>query len=350
MRIGLYGMPTAGKTFIMDKINFMEVIFGSKLLRQYDPDFDTKDEAGRETDRRAVANIMLSKSDFIMDGHYAFGDEKAFTEDDGNMYDVCLYLYIAPEILAARIKASEKNRKYLKYDITEWQNREINGLREYCHNRNKDFYVLDNPPENCFTSVDGILDFIREIKDGYSCVDYAKTCTDAILKKSTVETITLLDGDKTLTIEDSSNRVFGYTTHLYDGNFYTGYQSWKQSIEFKSYIIPELTEMPVRFNEHVLSKVNADSYILTSGHEKIWRYISEQLRIQFFYGVQMSAETKFYVTKYLQAAGKNVIAFGDGMNDYYMIKQANTGYLIRKQDGKISQSLKNCDLEGLILV
>ena len=43
MRIGLYGMPTAGKTFIMDRIDFMEVIVGSKLLRQYDPDFDTLD-------------------------------------------------------------------------------------------------------------------------------------------------------------------------------------------------------------------------------------------------------------------------------------------------------------------
>ena len=66
MRIGLYGMPTSGKTFIMDKIDFMEVLVGSRLLRQYDPDFDKRDEAGREEDRKAVAKIMLAKPRIII--------------------------------------------------------------------------------------------------------------------------------------------------------------------------------------------------------------------------------------------------------------------------------------------
>ena len=74
------------------------------------------------------------------------------------------------------------------------------------------------------------------------------------------------------------------------------------------------------------------------------------LRTHLFYGTQMSAETKYYITKFLQAAGKTVVAMGDGMNDYYMLKQADIAYLIRKQDGSISRSLKNLDLEGLFLV
>lgn len=88
MRIGLYGMPTAGKTFILDKIDFLDVIVGSKLLREYDPDFDKRDEEGREKDRKAVAELMLQRDNFIMDGHYAFGDEIAFTEEEGQMYDI----------------------------------------------------------------------------------------------------------------------------------------------------------------------------------------------------------------------------------------------------------------------
>lgn len=51
MRIGLYGMPTAGKTHILDKIDFIEVLVGSKLLREYDPDFDNQPESVREQDR-----------------------------------------------------------------------------------------------------------------------------------------------------------------------------------------------------------------------------------------------------------------------------------------------------------
>lgn len=350
MRIGLYGMPTAGKTHILDQLDFIEVVVGSRLLREYDPEFDSRDEAEREHDRKAVAQLMMAKETFIMDGHYAFGDEIAFTEDEGKMYDVYLYLFVSPDIIKERMAASDKNRKYLKYDIAKWQNREIAGLRKYCQDNGKDFYVLDNPPGNFFKDVSGVIEFIRGIVNGYSCAAYAKECADHILKKSKSDTIVLLDGDKTLTIEDSSGTVFGYKTHLYDGNFYTGYQVWKQNEEFKQYSFDDLTEMPVHFNETVKNAITEDTYILTSGHERIWRFIAKQLGLDFFCGTQMSAETKLFITKHLQAAGKRVVAYGDGMNDYFMLKQADEGYLIAKRDGTISRSLKGRDTEGLTIV
>lgn len=350
MRIGLYGMPTAGKTYIMDQIDFLDVFVGSHILREYDPDFDKRDEAGREKDRKEVAEIMSSRKTFIMDGHYAFGDEVAFTEEEGEMYEVYLYLYIDPSILESRIARSEKNQKFIGLDVGEWQQREINGLRSYCHKHNKDFYVIDNPPENKSEDTDNVIEFIRDISDGYSCAAFAKRCADEIIKVATGETVILLDGDKTLTTEDSSNAVFGYTTHLYDGNFYTGYQAWKQKREFECYEIPNLEEMPVSINETVRGSLNENSFILTSGHKKIWNYIANRLGIPFFCGTEMSAETKLYITKHLQDAGKKVVAYGDGMNDYYMLKQADEGYLIAKKDGSISRSLKCCDLEGLTIV
>ena len=350
MRIGLYGMPTAGKTYILDQIDFIEVIAGSQLLREYDPDFDTRDAAGKEQDRKAVAQLMMEKENFIMDGHYAFGNEIAFTEDEGKMYDVYLYLYVSPDILKERMAASDKNRKYLKYDIDDWQNSEISRLRQYCQENDKDFYVLDNPPDNCFEDVSDIIKFIKEIVGGYSCVSYAKVCVDYIIKNSRSDTIVLLDGDKTLTIEDSSCIVFGYKTHLYDGNFYTGYQAWKQNEEFKHYSFDDLTEIPVHLNEIVKNAITDDTYILTSGHERIWRFIANQLGLDFFYGTQMAAETKLFITKQLQRMGKHVIAYGDGMNDYFMLRQADEGYLITKRDGNISRSLKGRDTEGLIIV
>ena len=350
MRIGLYGMPTAGKTYILDKLDFIEVIVGSKLLRDYDPEFDNRDEAGREQARKDVARLMMEKDTFIMDGHYAFGNEIAFTEDEGMMYEIYLYLYVNPEVLSQRMKSSEKNQKYLKYDIEAWQNNEINGLREYCHRHNKDFYVIDNPPHNTNEDVDRVVNFIREIVNGYSCVSYAKRCADDIIQKSNSNEIVLLDGDKTLTIEDSSRAVFDYSTNLYDGNFYTGYQAWKQNREFQQYGSKDLTEMPVRLNRKIMSALTSDSYILTSGHEKVWRFISNQLGLTFYCGIEMSAETKLYITKLLQDAGKYVVAYGDGMNDYYMLKQADEGYLIAKEDGSLSRSLMGKDTEGLIIV
>lgn len=38
-----------------------------------------------------------------MDGHYAFGEETVFTEEDGRLYDVFLYLYRSPAVLKGRM-------------------------------------------------------------------------------------------------------------------------------------------------------------------------------------------------------------------------------------------------------
>ena len=350
MRIGLYGMPTAGKTHILDKIDFIEVLVGSKLLREYDPDFDNQPESVREQDRKAVANIMLSKEHFIMDGHYAFGDTIAFTEEEGNMYDVYLYLYIDPTVLKDRIENSLKNRKYARFDVAEWQRREIEGLREYCHNHNKDFYVIDNPPTNRFDDVSQIIDFIKDINNGYSCVEFAKKCADSIIKSAASEKVYLLDGDKTITCEDTSRSILRYKTNLYDGNLYTGYQAWKQRKEFENYSCPDLDTIEFNFNRNILDQICSPAYILTSGNETIWEHISQILDIPCFNGVEMSAETKLYITKILQSAGITVIAYGDGMNDYYMLKQADQRFLKTKQNGEISRSLKGKDLEGLTFV
>ncbi len=350
MRIGLYGMPTAGKSYILDRLDFIEVGMGSRMLRILAPDFDSYDDSGRQKVREQLAQKLMQKTTFIMDGHYAFGNEKAFTEADGKMYDVILYLYIDPEILRERMAGSERNRKYLMYNTKEWQLREVEELRDYCHRNDKDFYVIDNPPQNYFDDISNIVEFIHSIVNGYSCLYYAKRCVDDILEKSQADTILLLDGDKTLTIEDTSGKVFGYKTHLYDGNFYTGYQAWRQNEEFRQYEFADLTEMPVQLNDEVMSALTKDSYVLTSGHMRVWRYISEALGLEYFFGSEMSAETKYFITKGLQAAGKHIVAYGDGMNDYYMLKQADVGYLVTKQDGTVSRSLKGRDMEGLILV
>ena len=92
------------------------------------------------------------------------------------------------------------------------------------------------------------------------------------------------------------------------------------------------------------------AFILTSGHEKVWKYISNSLGIVCYYGVEMSAETKLFIAKIIQAAGKQVKAYGDGMNDYYMLRQADEGYLVTKPDGGISRSLRGKDLGGLRIV
>ena len=350
MRIGLYGMPTAGKSYILERIDFTECLSGSRLLREISPDFDIMSDDDKDRARRKLADKLITKSSFIMDGHYAFGNKAVFTENDGRLYDAFVYLYISQDELTKRMEGSLRNRKYLRYDISEWQRNEIESLREYCHKNEKDFYVLDNPPQNVFDDVALVIDFIRAIADGYSCVSLAKSIAADILKNCKSDTVTLMDGDKTITVEDTSHKVFGYTTHIYDGNFYTGFQSWRQKKEFEEYSFKDLNHIPVALNEKVLKSIGRDTFILTSGHERIWEFIAKELNISCYYGNEMSAETKLYVTKRLQEAGKKVVAFGDGMNDYYMLKQADKGFLVTKKDSSISRSLKGKNLEGLNFV
>ena len=350
MRVGLYGMPTAGKTFIMDQINFLDVLVGSKLLREYAPDFDKRDESGREEARKAVANICRQRDMFIMDGHYAFGDETVFTNEDGEMYDQYLYLYVDPEELKSRMEKSEKNQKYLKYDLADWQEREIEGLRSYCHKHNKNFYVIDNPVKNVYADAEETIQFLKDIVAGYSNVNYARKIADFILRNSSSDVITLVDGDKTYICEDSSSVVLDYKTHLFDGNFYSGFQAWKQYREFETYDIHLPEYIDVNKNPKMPKKLEGEVYILSSGNKTVWERLAQQFGMKAFAGREMSAETKYFVAKFLREQGKRVLAYGDSMSDFFMLQEADEGYLISKEDGRISRSLAGVELGGVTIV
>ena len=349
MRLGLYGLPAAGKTYILDRINGIKVFHGSDMLFDLDKDFHNTDENGRKAARKELANSLLKKDDFIMDGHYSFGDNVVFTKEDGKLYDAFLYLYIEPRVLKSRMEKSSKNIKCLKFDIEKWQNTEIEKLREYCHEHNKDFYVIDNQDLGYFDDIDTVLKFIYAVSDGFSCVNFAKKTADNILTMSDHADIILTDGDRTLIREDSSSLI-GYKTHIFDGNFYTGFQSFVHHENMMKYTnaSKKLPISEVTYNDFVLKHMD-NGFILTSGQPDIWKNISEKIKRPVFFGNQMSADTKFFITKFLQK-NRKVRAFGDSMNDYFMLKRADEAFLIAKPTGEISSSLKNRNLEGIQIV
>ena len=354
MRVGLYGMPTAGKSYILNEIRNFEVINGSDALRELSPNFSSLSEIEKKDVRESLAKGLMAKDNFVMDGHYSFGDKVVFTDYDGELYDVFIYLYINPDVLQKRMEDSVKNRKYLEHDLEKWQEFEIDSIRSYCHEHDKDFYVIDNPEKGYFGNIDMILSFFDSIWGGFSCKKYAQQIVENILERKTSSRIVLADGDKTLINEDSSGLI-GYTTHIFDGNFYTGFQSWRHHNELGEYLkyldfnCPNISEIGITYDDTVVNDLNGGA-IITSGYYGIWKQISEKLGISLYHGNQISAETKYYVTKYLQNRGCKVVAYGDSMNDYYMLKQADEGYLKTKMDGSISRSLKEKSLEGIVIV
>lgn len=349
MRLGLYGLPAAGKTYILDRIQKIKVFHGSDMLFDINKDFHNTDENGRKAVRKELANSLLKKDDFIMDGHYSFGDNVVFTKEDGKLYDAFLYLYIDPQVLKSRMEKSSKNIKYLKFDIEKWQNTEIEKLREYCHENNKDFYVIDNQDLGYFDDINTVLKFIYAVSDGFSCVNFAKEVVNDILSMLDFTDITITDGDRTLIREDSSSLI-GYKTNIFDGNFYTGFQSFVHHANMMEYTdaSKKLPISEITYNDFVLKHMD-NGFILTSGQPDIWKNISEKIKRPVFFGNQMSADTKFFITKFLQK-NRKVRAFGDSMNDYFMLKRADEAFLIAKPTGEISSSLKNRNLEGIQIV
>lgn len=355
MRIGLYGLPTAGKTFILDAVRNFEVLAGSSLLRTLAPDFHALTAEEKTHVRKQLAEQLKAKDNFIMDGHYSFGDEVVFTDEDGKLYDVFLYLYVDSAILKKRMEDSLRNKKYLAFNVEKWQMLELESLRQYCHKHNKDFYVLDNLGKGYFPDISLVLEFIDSLAAGYSCVSYARKCVRDILEKTEARMICLADGDKTLTIEDSSG-VLGYKTHIFDGNFYTGFQAWRHNREMTDFLrfidwtCQPFEKLGIHFNRSVIERIKVPCFVLTAGHHGIWKEIASELKMSMYCGEQMSAETKYFIVKFLQEQGIRIVAYGDSMNDYYMLKQADEGYLIAKADGTLSRSLKYMDTEGITIV
>ena len=173
MRIGLYGLPTAGKSYILSAVRNLEVLSGSSRLKELAPNFHDLTDAQKEAVRQELALQLRQKDRFIMDGHYSFGDTVVFTAADGQLYDTFLYLYVDPKIISERMSDSIRNNKYLQYDIEQWQKFEVESLRAYCHENNKDFYIIDNPGKGFFPDISIILEFIDSIVAGYSCVNFA---------------------------------------------------------------------------------------------------------------------------------------------------------------------------------
>lgn len=351
MKIAIYGLPCAGKTHILKRVEGLEALEGSSLLKGITPDFHERTPAEKEIARKQLAKRLEARDGFIMDGHYAFGSNVVFTEEDKALYDAFLYLRIDPEIIRQRMTASEKNGGYAALDIGRWQEFEIKELRGHCHEANKDFYVLDNPSSGSFEDVTLVLDFISEINRGFSCVGFAKSIAEDICRHSPDGEINLVDGDGTLTPDDTASVAYGYRTDVFDGNYYTGYQSWlhqralertiaaKKSGHADSYVPPIAW-----FAQNLDPK---STFILTSGPKRIWKSVAESLSFSLFSGPEMSADTKYFVSKFLQTSGRRVLAYGDSMNDYHMLKGASVGFLVERPDGTISRSLRDTDLKGL---
>lgn len=368
MKIGLYGLPCSGKSYVLEKVKETGIISveeGSSLLFAIDPQFRSRTNVEQAQIRTQLAeNLQKKETSFMMCGHYSFVNEIVFTQKDGNLYDVFFYLYVAPQCLFQRMNQSEKNKKYVENltvdEVEQWQQGEIIGLRHYCHEHNKDFYVLDAPTSMVHDSLHTPLSFLKEVLEGLSGFQFAQQFSQSF--SPPFPNIVLCDGDGTLLTVDSSFHFLQYKTQIFQGNFYTGYQQWKQWQEFSEITaenvdtswISQGNFLPIRSSLLELFPPHTPVMILTAGNPLLWEKIVQALQKNYPHimwtlcsGKEMSGDCKYFICKLLQEQGIHVTAFGDSGNDAFMLEQADEGYLVAKNSGHFSSSLSQTTLNTL---
>lgn len=343
MRICIYGLPCSGKTTLMNKVNDMEKVSGGELLHamarsEYKKEFRDLSLSEKDHLRRKAADYLKENDDYLIDGHYAFGLQPVLPDEETLTYDVSIYLYTNPETIKQRMLHSEKNRKYADYNIASWQTLEIEKIREKCHRFNKDFYVVSDGGEQ-------FIPFLKEIRNGFSCYRRGLEISKIVQRQCLEKNVVISDGDKTLSIDDTEYLFSKRRSSVFDGNYYTGYQTWLHSNERETF--PFNIENVI-LRSSILNHLKDNGFIVSSGPSEIWTKIADKYGLTAFTGNDISADTKYFLVKELHAAGKMVTAYGDGMSDYFMLREADLGILL--WNGRYSKSLQGRDLTSFYIM
>lgn len=137
-------------------------------------------------------------------------------------------------------------------------------------------------------------------------------------------------------------------TKIFDGDFYTGYQSFLFEKELQTASIDKSKIVGITINNEVYDIVASNNYVvLSSGMKDLWSDIANAKNLgTIFASPYISADVKYYVVKQLREHGYTIFAYGDSKIDLYMLREADKGFLYIGK--RISRSLKNESLSGLV--
>lgn len=380
MKIAIYGVSRAGKDYLIGnaikQVPRLCHLRGSETLKRLSLEKLSKPFAQTDEDEKNALRIAFTEeaatveSEFgniIVDGHYAFPDDKggyriAFTEADRMLYDVFLYLKPKTERVLENqkhLKDGKPVRQFTATEIEEWEEFEIAEMQKMCRGLDKELIVLDGDIPVCAEFIKEMVAMPEMCCPRKLVKDMLKEYADLIERSGAV---VVTDCDKTLSVKDTGDS-FGECVGLdgkalkeiFKGDYYSIYQFYKWKKLYEKYVDDGSFEGACAFavsdakiNDKLVADISKRECLIvgiTTGLTEIWQPIARGIGFpQLLFGNTMgktplivSATVKRMLVEELQRAGKTVIAIGDGTLDMPMLGAADKAFLIA--EAKLSNSV-----------
>lgn len=412
--IGLYGIPGSGKTTLLCKlkrvldVNRFSFYEGSEILaRVIDGDlaaFQQLDEQSKAKARRLAIKVIhddcfKSGKTAIVAGHFMFWREDdtdgkiVCTENDLSTYTHIIYMDVSPGIIHEyRGNDSKKHRGSCSINhLLQWQQAELAGLSTLCREHDILFSVVDNHQITHGRVHALILDF--DLHNEAFNSSYAEKKLDQMVSAhlTQAETIMVIDGDRTLTSEDTGKLYYETVSAqqereqpecplktLFGSPLGYSYSAFRQAT-----LLCEQTSSDESY-EDVCQKVASattlhpefvallrlatklgpvGAIVVSCGLLRVWEILVERAGLRDMVGiiaggrisdgmVVTAAVKATLVTRLQTYHNRRVWAFGDSPIDLEMLKAADQAVVVVIEQQKRSKSMEDAlshavDHEGL---
>lgn len=224
--IGLYGLPGSGKSYLLTELkkelshSDFDFYEGSEVISSLVPGgldaFQKLDESEKRGWReRAIDQIAKNgvqrQKIAIVTGHFMFwsrGDyNSVYTGNDMNTYTHIIYLDIPAQTLLDRRQCdAERQRQYVTtMELRSWQQTEIKELTSLCQEHGILFSRLTKRSDNHLFTASKLIQYSRRVATVPNSVRVDRKVSEAISAEDKLETVFVVDADKTLSTEDTSD-------------------------------------------------------------------------------------------------------------------------------------------------
>ncbi|KJX94133.1 putative uracil phosphoribosyltransferase protein [Zymoseptoria brevis] len=400
--IAIFGLPGSGKTHLLhhlhDTLPFQYFAFfeGSEVIAEVMassgglPAFLNMEHANkrivRDTAIRTIVETCTASGRIgIMTGHCMFWDEgeenpgSILGHADWAAFTHVLYLKVDPATIRARMLADQNRPRpdSSKEHLQLWQDDEIRDLRMNSLQHDILYSSVSGKPEEIQKTVKTFIADFAEHDEQVNMSRALQHLDSSLPPGRSIETMLVLDGDKTLTASDTGDILWDMIKHpriavtdpikqIFDSPMKYSYTAFRQAALMHSErhdasLFDMLCEEAARkavihpeflaFLSQVKSNQHVDAIVVTCGLTPLWRHVLNKAGLhdipvigsgQISHDFVVTPEVKTAVVHRLQHAyHMDVWAFGDSPLDLGMLRQADRAFVVVGDQRTRSKSMES---------